>query len=408
MKAVFAAFKRSPKLAAFAAATLGAILIPAALLAWGPDRPTFTMAVPSDHVTFNSITDNPNIGDERDFVGIREAGTQNAWTDNMAVQPGKSYTVRMYVHNNAASNLNLVAQNVTAEFSLPSDTGTSLTVGGFLRSSNASPTEVYDDATFNSAQPFNLDYQTGSLKYENNAFGAAGTPISESVFSSTGALLGFDKLDGKIPGCLHYAGYLTFTVTPQFGGTSNFDMSKQVRKDGDTNWSKSVNVNLGDTVNYLISYKNTGDDIADNVLFRDQLPAGMTYVPGTTVLRNGTNPVGLTLNDDLTTGTGVNVGDYEPAATAYVKFSAKVTDTTLNCGTKTYTNTAHITVDNAYKEDTADVNVSVPCQPGQTPAPVLPHTGASDGIAAFVGLGIATAGAAYAATSSRARNLLRR
>ena len=147
-----------------------AIIVPVALFAWGPSRPTFTMAVPADHVTFNSITDNPNIGDERNFVGIREAGTNNQWTDNMTVENGKSYSVRMYVHNNAASNLNLVAQDVTAKFNLPTTTGKSIQVDGFIDSSNASPTEVFDSATFTNSSDFNLSYVSGSLKYENNSF----------------------------------------------------------------------------------------------------------------------------------------------------------------------------------------------------------------------------------------------
>ena len=37
-------------------------------MAWGPERTTFTMEKPATYPTFNSITNNPTIGDERDFV----------------------------------------------------------------------------------------------------------------------------------------------------------------------------------------------------------------------------------------------------------------------------------------------------------------------------------------------------
>ena len=40
--------------------------------AWGPERATFTMENPASYPTFNSITDNPTIGDERDFVRVGE------------------------------------------------------------------------------------------------------------------------------------------------------------------------------------------------------------------------------------------------------------------------------------------------------------------------------------------------
>lgn len=406
VKALLSAIKRSPKATALVAAVAGAVLVPAALLAWGPDRPTYTMANPADHITFDSITDNPAIGDERNFVGIREVGSNEDWNDTENVQPGKSYMVRMYVHNNAASNLNLVAKNVTAMFNLPTNTGKSLEVDGFITSSNATPNQVYDHATFTSNQDFNLQYQSGSLLYANNVF-PNGTPISESVFTSAGAKLGYDKMDGNIPGCNQYSGWLSFVVTPQFGGTTDFNVTKQVRKSGDTAWNKSVNVNIGDTVDYQISYKNTGDAPQDDVLVNDYLPTGMTYVAGSTYIKNSTNTNPLQLPDDLTTPTGINIGDYQANAPAYVKFSAKVTDTSLICGTKTYTNKARVTVNNGYKEDTADVVVSKPCQPGETPPTELPTTGITSNVLTFIGLGAATAAAAYAARSERVRTLFR-
>ena len=85
-------------------------------LAYGPNRNTYTVAKPADHIVFNSIVDNPTLGgNEQDFVGIREVGTSNAWSNSVQAKPGKEYYVRMYVHNNAASNLKLVAQNVVAK-----------------------------------------------------------------------------------------------------------------------------------------------------------------------------------------------------------------------------------------------------------------------------------------------------
>lgn len=111
MRTLLNALRYAPKRAsALVAMIAAAVIVPAVLFAWGPERQTYTVEKPADHVTFNSITNNPSIGDERNFVGIREAGTNNLWSDNMTVQNGKEYTVRMYVHNNAAENLNLVAE----------------------------------------------------------------------------------------------------------------------------------------------------------------------------------------------------------------------------------------------------------------------------------------------------------
>ncbi len=368
MKKLLTVLRKAPKrLSAAIAIIAAAIIVPASLFAWGPNRPTYTIDHPADHVTFNSITDNPNIGDERNFVGIREAGTNNQWSDNMTVEAGKSYTVRMYVHNNAAANLNLVAHDVTAKFNLPTSTGKSIRVDGFLDSSNATPTEVYDDATFTNAQDFNLAYVSGSLKYENNFFGAAGTALPESIFTSTGAKLGYDKLDGNIPGCFQYAGYVSFTVKPQFAPVSQFTMSKMVSKHGDNKWVKSYAAQPGETVDYLIQYKNVGTAQQDDVTFRDTLPTGMTYVAGSTVFGNSVTPAGTKATDDIANGTGINVGSYASGANAWSIFSAKVptNDQLSTCGANTLVNTAKVTTGGGSLQDTANVTVNKTCQPAE-------------------------------------------
>lgn len=421
---------RAPKrLSALFAILAVAAIVPATLYAWGPNRPTFTIEQPADHVTFNSITNNPNIGDERNFVGIRESGTNSQWTDNMNVQNGKEYTVRVYVHNNAAANLNKVAENVTAKVNLPTTTGKSIQVDGQISSTNASPTEVWDQANFKSAEDFNLAYVAGSLKYENNAFGAAGTPISESVFTNTGAKLGYDKLDGKIPGCFQYAGYLTFKVKPQFAPKNEFTMSKQVRKTGESGWKESVAVKPGDKVDYLVSYKNTGETRQNGVHVSDRLPNGMTYVNGTTKLANPSNPNGVTTNDGVTVGNGLNIGDYQSGSNAFLIFTAQVKNKAeLACGKLTLKNVARVTADGGYKEDAADVTVDNDeckpneCKPGipmgderceETPVtpvtPVtpstpseLPTTGPVETLVSVLGLGSLIAGASYYFVSRRA------
>lgn len=428
MGKLFTILRNAPKrMSALFAILAVAAIVPATLHAWGPDRPTYTIENPADHVTFNSITNNPNIGDERNFVGIRESGTSTTWTDNMNVQKGKEYTVRVYVHNNAAANLNKVAENVTAKVNLPTTTAKSIQVDGLISSTNASPTQVWDQANFKSAEDFNLAYVAGSLKFENNAFGAAGTAISESVFTNTGAKLGYDKLDGKIPGCFQYAGYLTFKVKPQFAPKPDFTMSKQVRKVGTTTWTENVAVNPGDNVEYLITYSNTGEVKQDNVIVKDVLPKNVAYVPGTTKLKNMLNPSGKTVSDNVTKD-GINISNYEPKSTAYVWFTAKVgSKTELTCGTNTLVNTGVVQTGYGTKEDTASVVVNNgeckpnECKPGipmgdkrcETPVtpvtPVtpttptqLPTTGPAETILSILGIGSLIAGASYYIVSRRA------
>jgi len=407
---IFSLIKSMPKRFSVAAVIVAAVAVPAIAAAWGPSRPTFTVENPSDHVVFDSITNNPDIGDERNFVSIRQVGSTGLWQDSVTVQPGQEYVVRMYVHNDAASSLNLVAHNVTAKFDLPTTTGTSIDVNGFIDASNigANATgnagsfgEIWDQATFNGTSPFNLAYETGTLHYNNNGFGPNGVAIPESVFTSTGAALGYDHLDGNIPGCFQYSGYLTFTVKPQFAPTDSFSTTKQVRKLGDTTWSKSVNVTTGDTVQYQITYKNTGAANEYNVIVNDTLPQGVTYVPGSTILTNPNYPSGKAVSDNLMTAGGINISSYKPGSVATLVFNAKVTASVaqLACGANTLVNKERTTANGGFIEDTANVVINnATC--GPTP-PQLPHTGASENIVAFFGLGALIASVVYYVRSRR-------
>jgi uncharacterized repeat protein (TIGR01451 family)/LPXTG-motif cell wall-anchored protein len=347
---------------------VAAVIVPTVIFAWGPDRQTFTEAHPAPYITFNSITDNSAYGDERNFVTVKDASnaSDGGWKDTLTVQPGKEYVVRMYVHNNAASNLNLVATNVRASASVPTTTGKSVPISGFVTADNAKPAKVYDDVTLTSDQAFNLAYIPGSASYHNNSVGksANGAKLGDSIVTSAGALLGYDKLDGKIPGCYQYSGYVYFKVKPQFATKNTFDMNKQVRVKGDSTWHQSVTTKPGDTVEYQISYKNTGDQRQNNVTVKDTLPTGISYIKDSTYVKNGTNPNGVKVGDALTTS-GINIGDYNAAAAGYIKFSAKVAsnDQLPKCGTNTLTNKAVVIVNGGSKDDTADVIVPKECQP---------------------------------------------
>jgi len=192
---------------------------PARTVGWGPSRTTYTVDRPAAGIAFNAITDNPNIGDERNFLGIRERGTDNLWSSNLKVERDKEYVIRIYVHNNASQALGLVAEDVRVMINLPTATvvpGEKLGISGILASSNATPNEVWDGASMWADEVFNVAYVAGSARYHTNASPEGGFILPDSVLTSEGALLGYDELDGRIPGCFQYAGYLTIVVRPQF------------------------------------------------------------------------------------------------------------------------------------------------------------------------------------------------
>ena len=354
---------------------LAAVIAPVAVMAWGPARPSFTIEKPADYITFNSITNNPVIGgDEKDFVGIREVGSNAKWTNNMKVQNGKEYYVRMYVHNNAASNLNLVAENVVAKLNVPTTTAKNVTVQGQISASNAKPNTVWDEATFSSDNDFNLAYVAGSALFENNGMGT--TKLPDSIVNNTGAKLGYDKLDGKIPGCFQYAGYVTVKVKAQVSQPqekTNIDLAKTVRNktNGEKSWVETVNAKSGDTVQFQIHAKNTGSAGIQNLVIRDILPKGLNYVAGTTKLYNTSNPKGLKVSDNIIQNSGINIGTYQANGDAYVRFDATVAaekDLPV-CGDNVLTNIAQASDQKIVKNDTASVRITKKCD---TPKPQTP------------------------------------
>ena len=190
---------------------------------------------------------------------------------------------------------------------------------------------------------------------------------------------------------------------------------------------------------YKVAYTNTGSTQQDNVTLSDKLPAGVSYVNGSSLIANSKTSGYETTSDGITT-TGLNIGSYGPdGGNAFFKFSAKAPAAdALKCGVNTLTNTARATTSGGYKESTADITINKECKPPVTikvcelatkkivtineadynttkysknlddctpvAPPELPHTGMSENIVAVVGLGALIASIAYYAASRRALN----
>ncbi len=222
---------------------------------------------------------------------------------------------------------------------------------------------------------------------------------------TTGTALGYDSLNGVVPGCNQYAGYVVFKVTVD---QPNFTVQKQVSVDGGKTWSTSATAEAGSTVLYRVIYTNTGTTQQDNVTLSDALPKNVSYVSNSSLLSNSvTNSKYQTAPEGITT-TGVNIGSYAAnGGNAYFKFSAKIADeSALACGTNTLVNTARATTSGGYKEASATVTVNKECKtppvtPPETPSE-LPHTGPAGTVASIIGLGAIVLSLSYFIASRRA------
>lgn len=367
MKKLFALLGRAPRLTGALAIAVAVVAVSAATYAWGPDRPTFTEQTPANYVTFNSITNNSAHGDERNFVQIREVGKSN-WGEEVKLTPGKEYEVYNYFHNNAASNLNDKAHNykgIAKDVKMRTQMPVSVKAGekgritSFITASNATPKEVWDEAYVTADSTMQLSYIYGSAKVTSNGK-VNGKTLDNSLYT-TGAPLGYDALDGTLPGCNEFAGYVTYRFKVD---QPNFEVTKDVSIKGENKYSDATQATAGAEVEYKIKYKNIGTVQQDNVVIRDKLPTGISYVKGSTQISNSkTGHKWSSVSEDTITGRGINVGSYAPGGATYVKFTATLpaNDTLAKCGTNTLVNTATAETSSGSKSDTATVTVTKKC-----------------------------------------------
>ena len=273
---------------------------------WGPDRTTFTWDNPASYATFNSITDNPGVGDERNFVRIREVKDDEHFKDEVTLEAGKTYEVYIYYHNNAdAHEIGKTAigiadgASVKSSFPATVKSGERATVTATIFASDTDPLAVWDGAYMNPSQDLYLRYVPGTATIHNGGE-LNGKNIGPDYLFGDGALLGYNQFSGILPGCNEYAGYITYQI---FADAPGFDISKSVVGD-------STTVKKGDVVTFKVRYENTGTMNQTNVVVKDSLPDSLEYVAGSAKLYNNNNPDGTAVNDDIVTENGMNIGDY--------------------------------------------------------------------------------------------------
>lgn len=320
---------------------------------------------------FNSIVNNQNYGDERNFVTARaiDQDIHGAWNSNtITAEDGKVYLVRMYVHNNNPNGEDATATDTKVAFSIPTASDSQIEVGGWLNSSNANATQIYDGITFQApdGQLFHLEYVYGSATLYNNGFaGPSGTGFPDDSIvtnaSGGGALIGYEDFDGRIPGCFKYTQIVTIKVKVVYD--HEFELDVKVRPAGTHDeFSESIDAKIGDRVEYQIQFTNSAaNDIQENVIIRDVLPENMVYIANTTYLYNSNHKDGkqITPDGDLFGG-GINIGSYEPNASGWVRFTAEVTDKSLEEGDNVLVNWAQGMVKATIHQDHAKTMVQKP------------------------------------------------
>jgi len=358
--------KATPKKFIVLAAVALAIAVPAMVMAGsGPDRPAYdwnkydpskSCTDPSqaygrcgsmDGPVFNSFKNTPSYGDERNFTRIADAVPNQKPTDadyreNVTATPGNTYWVRTLVHNDANQNLNgadlkgkSVATDTTVRLAIANGVSNGVQVMTYVSASNSNPKQVWDTAELdNASQAFSVAYVPGSAVLYNDIYKQStnGKPLTDAIASGAGEKIGYRDMDGNFPGCFDYAAYVYVKVTVKAPAVS---FSKDVRFKGEDSsaWRNQLAAKEGDTVQYLLSYQDTGTGNANNITLRDQLPANIALVPGTVRWIDANNPKpGRPVPDSyLFNKPGFSVGNYAPHGGGYVMFDATVKNDNKTC-----------------------------------------------------------------------------
>ena len=137
----------------------------------------------------------------------------NIWKSNyIEVEPDNEYYIRIYGHNNNPGGYEAIAEDGRVKFIIPPESGRTIVVEGQIASSNAEPDRYWDDVVLSCKDRFRLEYIEGSAHLENNEIGAgSGVTLSDDVANSW-VMVGYNALDGEIPGCYKYDFYITFKV----------------------------------------------------------------------------------------------------------------------------------------------------------------------------------------------------
>ncbi|GAC1388107.1 MAG: hypothetical protein NVS1B7_7570 [Candidatus Saccharimonadales bacterium] len=393
--------KQMPRKVVAATAALLILAVPmTALAAWGPDRPTYdyTKANTNCNVSvnlydrcgsmtgpvFNSFINTPSYGDERNFVTASKGSTAD-WHPGVTVAANDEIQVRVYVHNNANQDFNdaahnylSVAHNTRVRFYLPTGAGTNFDIGGYVSADNATPGRVYSTANVsNSSQAFSLSYVPGSAMIYNNGPFKSGHVLSDDVVSETGTQIGYEQLNGDLPGCFDYASVVTIKVKVS---APALQFTKQVTTPGSTNWQPTITASKGDTVSWLLHFTNTGTGKMDDLTLRDQLPAGVTIVPGTITWIDSNHPNGSPLSDTSLDNGGIDLGTYGPQGGGAVRFRTVISKDFQGCTLENVAYAKAQTIGEVASRATVQIANCTTPKPPVPPAAhvtptVLPNTG---------------------------------
>lgn len=301
----------------------------------------FTMAVPADHVVFNRIGDNPVAGDESSFMKVLDPVTKRWVKDLRGVQDGQFVSISLYVDNDVAPNINQPALRSRVRVALPTKESQKPEIAGYISADNALPKSVADSVSISGLHNEHIEiaYVQGSAQFQT----IKGIRHLPDTIATTGASLGDVSSDES--------GWITLTVHVNMPHMA-IQTLVRIHGEGRDRWRKSANVQVGQRIDWLVEFRNSGSTTLHDVVIVDALPPYLRLEPGSIRLINGnyseTDPY-VEPAHALQRGAGeklvvVNAGSYLPNSNVFMRFNTTVAASPgIACGNQQLTNWAWAT-----------------------------------------------------------------
>ncbi len=333
---------------------------------WGDNgggRPSYTTAevekgALDDQVVFNSISDNAEYGNEKRYISAELIGGNGRWNyRELKVEDGQTYILRVRAANNGGQT----STGTRVAFSLPLEPATQMPIYGRITSDNGTPSQYWDGILLTSDVPFHVEYVYGESTLESESVGIipVGDEIVTKAAAENGVLVGYDALDGQIPGGTDIIVAIHVRIVadePQPTNLSFMTEAKIRRNDVEVGWDTSAEAQIGELVQVQFQYANTDSVTHDGVIASITLPDGVELVPDTTKIYNSLHDGDLigTANAALNTG-GIRIGNYTSGANAYVRCTLRITDAAASGEAEIWT---AYTVGDTVVRDSCTVNIT--------------------------------------------------
>ena len=185
-------------------------------------------------------------------------------------------------------------------------------------------------------------------------------PNGDTTVSNVGVVCTHEE-----PSCTN-SNTTTVTVTSH----PNSSLAKAVRNvtAGQTDFGPdasprtSTNASPGDTIEYRLTYKNTGTSNATNVNISDPIPAHSTYVAGSCTSSPAANPSPCSTTGSPVTSVSWHYDTVTPGTTIVLTFRVRL-DTSFPSGTTTITNVGTVCTAEEGCKDSPPVTVIVSAAP---------------------------------------------